>query len=313
MILILMCFKRCLRLVPLLATVLALGGCGASSQADTSGVNVAAAFYPLEFAITSVAGDSVGMTALTTPGVEAHDVELTPRQVAAVVQADLVVYLSGFQPAVDEAVKQADPAKVMDVAEFANLMDLGEEDNGDDDHAGHDHGDIDPHFWLDPTRLADVTDAIAQRLAAIEPDQAATFTANAEATRTALVELDAEFTDGLQTCARRDLFTSHAAFGYLASSHDLEQVAVVGISPNVEPSGARIAEVQRLAQEHGATTIFFETAASDAVARSIAHDLGLQTAVLDPIESVTDQSAGDDYPAIMRANLAAIEKANDCG
>ncbi len=308
-----MYFKAHLRLFALLATAFALGGCAAPVKADGADVNVAAAFYPLEFAVTSVAGDSVGLTPLTTPGVEAHDVELTPRQVAAVVQADLVVYLSGFQPAVDEAVKQADPAKVLDVAEFADLMDIGEEDHEDGDHADHDHGNVDPHFWLDPQRLANVTDAIAERLATIEPGEADTFTTNAKATRDGLLTLDTEFTQGLQTCARRELFTSHAAFSYLAARYDLEQVSVVGISPNLEPSGARIADVQKLARQYDATTIFFETAASDAVARSIAHDLGLETAVLDPIESVTEQSAGEDYPAIMLSNLAEIEKANDCG
>ncbi|MEO7587646.1 MAG: metal ABC transporter substrate-binding protein [Arachnia sp.] len=307
-------FKRArLPLLVALAASLALAGCGAAEPAGKTGVKVAAAFYPLEFAVHSVAGDAVDLTPLTTPGVEAHDVELTPRQVAAVVDSDLIVYLSGFQPAVDEAVKQADPAKVLDVAQFADLKELGEESHADGDHAGADHGDIDPHFWLDPMRLAVVTDAIAERLAAVAPEHASTFISNAKAAHTALEALDTEFSTGLHTCVRRDLFTSHSAFGYLAMRYGLEQVSVVGISPNVEPSGARIAEVQKLAREHGATTIFFETAASDAVAKSIAQDLGLQTAVLDPIESVTDQSAGQDYPAIMRANLAAIEKANDCG
>ncbi|WP_233557880.1 metal ABC transporter substrate-binding protein [Tessaracoccus antarcticus] len=312
------------KVFPLLASLaiaLALGGCTSADEADGTSVKVAAAFYPLEFAVSSVAGDAVDITPLTTPGVEAHDVELTPRQVAAVVNSDLVVYLSGFQPAVDAAVKEADPAKVVDVAQFADLKSLDEEahaehaadDGAEADHAGHDHGDIDPHFWLDPLRLAAVTEAIAERLAVIDPDQATTFASNAKSARSELSDLDSEFTAGLTTCARRELFTSHSAFGYLAMRYDLEQVAVVGIAPDVEPSGARIAEVQNLAREHGATTIFFETAASDAVAKSIARDLGLRTAVLDPIESVTDQSTGEDYPAIMRANLAAIQTANDCG
>ena len=312
-----MYYKARVPLFVILTAALVLGGCGATDTAESSGIKVAAAFYPLEFAVANVARDSADVTPLTTPGVEAHDVGLTPRQVAAAVDSDLVIYLSGFQPAVDEAVKEFDPAKVLDVAEFADLMDVAPDDHQgtdeDSDEAGQDHGDFDPHFWLDPLRLAAVNDAIAERLGVIDPDQASTFTANAEASRDELSDLDQEFAEGLETCARRELFTSHAAFGYLAERYDLTQVSVVGITPDVEPSGARIAEVQKLAREYGATTIFFETAASDAVARSIAHDLGLEIAVLDPIELLSDQSAGDGYPAIMRANLAAIQKANDCG
>ena len=117
----------------------------------------------------------------------------------------------------------------------------------------------------------------------------------------------------MQNCERRSLFTSHAAFGYLSSRYDLNQVSVVGISPNVEPSGARIAEVQKLAREYDATTIFFETTASDAVAKSIAADLDMKAAVLDPVASLNAQSLDEDYLGIMRANLGAIQEANDCG
>ncbi len=310
-----------------MAGVLALSGCGVNDRAavgdsaEDSAVQVAAAFYPLEYAVTSVGGDLVSVSSLTTPGIEPHDVELTPQQVATATQADLVVYLSGFQPAVDEAVQQADPARVLDVAEFADLKGVDEsleahdedEDHDADHDADHDHGDMDPHFWLDPQRLAAVEEAIAERLTLLVPEEAETIASNATSAVATLNEIDDELSSGLENCARRELFTSHSAFGYLADRYDLEQVGVAGISPNVEPSPARIAEVQELAREHGATTIFFETAASDAVAASVATDLDLETAVLDPIETLSDQSAGEDYPAIMRANLAAIQEANDCG
>lgn len=315
--------------VPLLgvAAALALSGCGVSGDGNVAGagddskIQVAAAFYPLQYAVASVGGDVVNVSSLATPGIEPHDVELTPQQVAAATQADLVVYLSGFQPAVDEAVKQTDPAKVLDVAEFADLKGIdesldehgNEHQDADHDEAGHDHGNSDPHFWLDPQRLSAVEDAIAERLKELAPEQADIISVNATAAVSQLTKVDEEFSDGLATCERRELFTSHSAFGYLAGRYDLEQVGVAGMSPNTEPSPARIAEVQELAREYDATTIFFETAASNAVAKSIAQDLGLKTAVLDPIETLSDQSASEDYPSIMRANLAAIQEANDCG
>ncbi len=322
MILILMNFGHVATVLIGLTSVLTLAACGipedavpgGSASVDDSAIQVAAAFYPLEYASTTVGGDAVNVTPLTIPGVEAHDVELTPRQVAALVEADLVVYLSGFQPAVDEAVKQADPSRVMDVAPYAELLAVDAEGHtAGDVHAEDDHGDVDPHFWLDPLRLASVTDAIAERLATMNPEKAQFFADNAASTRGELTTLDSEFTAGLQNCERHSLFTSHAAFGYLAERYHLIQVSVVGISPNVEPSGARIAEVQQLARDYDATTIFFETTASDAVAKSIAQDLGMTTAVLDPVASLNDQSLDEDYLGIMRANLAAIREANDCG
>lgn len=308
----------------IVAGALALTACGSQSP-DTSpddNLQVAAAFYPLAFASELAGGEDVTVENLTTPGMEAHDLELSPQQIVALTEADVVVYLAGFQPAVDDAVAQSDSQHVIEVSGFADLTehaghehedhDHGTEGHEEEDHEGHDHGEMDPHFWLDPTRLAQVVEAIAAELGEIQPDAAEAFTANATAGAELLTALDEEFTTGLAECERREIFVSHAAFGYLTARYDLEQISVAGLSPDAEPSPSRIAEVQELAREHGATTIFFESRASDAVAESIAGDLGLHTAVLDPLEALTEQSAGEDYPAVMRTNLEAIRDANGC-
>ena len=313
----------------LVAGALPLTACGTQSPGEPGDDNlqVAAAFYPLAFASELAGGGDVTVENLTTPGMEAHDLELSPKQIVALTEADVVVYLAGFQPAVDDAVAQSDSQHVIEVSGFADLTepvghdhndhadddhDHGAHEHGDEGHEGHDHGELDPHFWLDPTRLAKVVEAIADELGAIDPAAAETFAANAAAGAEELAALDEEFATGLAECERREIFVSHAAFGYLTERYDLEQVSVAGLSPDAEPSPSRIAEVQELAREHGATTIFFESRASDAVAQSIAGDLGLRTAVLDPLEALTEQSAGEDYPAVMRANLEAIRDANGC-
>ena len=136
--------------------------------------------------------------------------------------------------------------------------------------------------------------------------------ANASALREELTSLDEEFVSGLEECVRREFVTSHQAFGYLADRYDLTEIGISGLNPEDEPSPARIAEVHELAREHGVTTIFFETLTSPAVAEAVAGDLGLQTAVLDPLEGVSENSPGEDYPSIMRANLEALKQANDC-
>lgn len=296
----------------LAAATLVLTACGApAAPAESAELRVAAAFYPLQYAAELSAGADVAVTNLTTPGMEAHDLELSPQQVVDLSEADVVVYLEGFQPAIDDAIAQASPEHVVEVSQFADLTDHADEEGHSEDD-GHDHGDLDPHFWLDPIRLAKVSEAIAAELGEVAPDRADAFAAAAADGAAELTALDDEFKAGLAECERREIFTSHEAFGYLTDRYDLEQISVAGLSPESEPSPARIAEVQELAKEHGATTIFFESQASDAVAQSIAGDLGLTTAVLDPLEALTPESAGDDYPSVMRANLAAIRDANGC-
>ncbi|MDO5678021.1 MAG: metal ABC transporter substrate-binding protein [Propionibacteriaceae bacterium] len=310
---------------------LTLTACGAPSSGDAGGEGptVVTSFYPLQWATEQVVGDSgATVEVLTKPGVDAHGMELSPRQIASLSAADLVVYLHGLQPEVDGVIPSAGAASVLDVAEVVNLApiadghnhDHGEEGHAEDEHAddehsaddGHDHGDFDPHFWLDTERMSAAVEAIAAHLSDTNPAGAETYRANAEATVAELTKLDQEYRAGLAKCERREFVTTHAAFQYLAQRYDLEEIGISGINPDGEASPARIAEIHDEAQRHGVTTIFFETLTSDAVARSIAGDLGLKTAVLDPLEGVSDKSPGTDYPSIMRANLEALRSANDC-
>jgi zinc transport system substrate-binding protein len=294
--------------------VLASSAC-AANPGDDGTIRALASFYPLQMVTEEVGGDRVEVASLTPPGAEPHDVELSPAQVAELGAADLVVYQSGFQPSVDDAVVQTAPEHVVDAADQADLESTGaheDDEHADDEHAQdeHDHEGVDPHFWLDPTRLAAVAGSVADALSEIDPDGAATYQANADALVDRLTELDEEYASALATCERRVVVTSHEAFGYLADRYDLDQVGISGIDPESEPSPARLREIGDVVQDEGVTTIFFETLASPKVAQTLAADLGVETAVLDPIEGVTDDS--QDYFSIAEANLDALRVALSC-
>ncbi|MFL6027609.1 MAG: metal ABC transporter substrate-binding protein [Friedmanniella sp.] len=318
------------RLSALLTTsaLLLVAGCGGAGTATGSSakqpgqLSIVTAFYPFAFVAERVAGSHALVTTLTQPGAEPHDVELTPRQVGSLSVADLVVYERGFQPAVDQAVDQSGASAVLDTATVVPLEPLGTtpdphedghghgHEHGHDD--GHDDGALDPHIWLDPTNLARIATDLAGRLSAMDGEHAADYRANAARLGRDLGGLDAEFRRGLAHCSRTEFITTHAAFGYLARRYALTQVGITGLNPDTEPSPSRIAQIQREATSRGVTTIFTETLISPAIARSIAGDLGLVTDVLDPVEGITSASRGQDYLAVMRSNLSALEKANGC-
>ncbi|MGY1708282.1 metal ABC transporter substrate-binding protein [Geodermatophilus sp. SYSU D00758] len=308
------------------AAALALSGCGGSDGDAASagggsggGLDVVAGFYPLEWAAERVGGERVEVTSLTPPGAEPHDLELTPQDVGAVSDADLFVYLEGFQAALDEAAQSEASGSAWDAGRAAELSltteahDHGQEgeEHAEEEQAGGEEA-ADPHFWLDPTRLADVGDALADRLAELDPDGAATYEENAAALRADLEALDAEMQEGLGGCAVDTLVTSHDAFGYLADRYGLEVVGISGLSPSQEPSPGQLAEITELVQERGVTTVYTETLVDPAVAETVAAEAGVETAVLDPLEGLTDESAGEDYLEVMRANLATLQEGQSC-
>lgn len=286
---------------------LGLGACSTSpgTSDDGAGLDVLASFYPLQFASERVGAEAVVVSSLTPAGAEPHDLELSPAQVRAVGEADVVVFLSGFQPAVDEAVAARAPEHLVDAADSARLV-----EGADGSEEDSDHGSTDPHFWLDPLRLADVAGAIAAEFTAVDPENTQAYATGLESLEADLAALDAEFTEGLASCETRTLVTTHDAFGYLAERYDLDPLPISGLDPEAEPSPARLREVAALAQEAGATTIFTETLVSPRVAEVLASDLGLATAVLDPVEGITDPER--DYLDVMRANLEALRTGLRC-
>lgn len=300
-----------------LAATATLAGCSSQvpggSAEESDGVTVLASFYPLQYVAQQIGGDLVTVDNLTPPAAEPHDLELSPAQVREVGTADLVVYLSGFQNAVDEAVEARAPEHVVDAADATELV--VHEAEAEQEHAEEEGREAtDPHFWLDPSRLATVGQAVADELTAADPEHADEYAAGALRLGQRLDELDQEFADGLAACQGATLVTSHAAFGYLADRYALEQVGISELDPEVEPSPARLREIGDLVQERGIKTLYSETLVSPKVTETLASDLGVDTAVLDPLEGLSEEAtaAGEDYVSVMQANLAELAEGLVC-
>jgi zinc transport system substrate-binding protein len=271
-----------------LLALLTATACGGSDD-EGSSEHVIAAFYPIAYAAQRVAPEA-DVENLTPAGTEPHDLELSARDTEEIEEADVVLYFgAGFMPALEETVDDHDGA--VDLLAGQRLL-VGE-------------GGPDPHVWLDPNRYA----AIARKIEDALGDRG-----GADALVADLEELDAEFRDGLATCERRQIVTSHAAFGYLADAYDLEQIPLTGVSPEAEPSARAIEELVDEVRGKGASTVFFETLVSPELAETVAREAGAETAVLNPLEGLTEGEIKDgaDYFTIMRKNLAALRKALAC-
>lgn len=288
---------------------LMLAGCtSASSGGDDGTTSVVASFYPLEEAASLVGGDLVTVENLTPPGVEPHDLELAPDDIETIATADVVIYLGGgFQPAVEDALAETEDAVTVDALAAVDTEPAppGEAEEG---------LTVDPHVWLDPARFEQVVRAVADALSEADPANEATYVSSAEAYVAELATLDEEFRTGLSDCERTTIVTSHEAFGYLAESYGLTQVAIAGLSPESEPDARRLAELRDLVEEQGVTRIFAEELVSPAVAETLADEAGVTVDVLDPLESLTDEQveAGEDYVSVMRQNLDRLRAALDC-
>jgi len=276
------------------ALVLALPGCGGNGDGGGGeggggdATRVVASFYPLAFLADEVGGPRITVDNLTPPGVEPHDLELAPQDVARIRGADVVLYLGGgFQPAVADAAGGAE-GRALDL-----LAELGVPADGD------------VHVWLDPARYADVVRLVATELTGDE--------GSARLTLHRLDELDGIYELGLESCERREIIVSHAAYGFLADAYGREEIALAR-SPDAEAAPRDLERIAQLVRDRGVTTVFVEPLASPEEAETIARETGAEVAVLDPLEGLTEEqlAAGEDYFSVMLANLEALRAALDC-
>lgn len=298
--------RRLVLALALLILVAGSAGCvlprrqAATPPADNR-LQVMATVYPVYEFARQVGGDKVNVRLMVPPGTEPHDWEPTPQDLAALSQARVFIYsgagLETWVPRVLTGNMRRDAV----VVEASQDVELYKSPDG--------HGD--PHVWLDPVNAQTMVENIRDGLIAADPANKAYYTQNAAAYEKQLVGMDAAYKDALAHVARRDFVTSHAAFGYLARRYGLNQVPIMGLAPDAEPTAETMANIVRLVRQKNIKYIFFETLVSPKLSQTIAQETGASTLVLNPLEglSAQDMAQGKNYLTVMHDNLVNLVRA----
>jgi zinc transport system substrate-binding protein len=326
----------------ILALSLLLAGCVNTESSIIQGevltpdLKIVTSFYPLYEFTKNITGESVSVTSLVPMGAEPHAFEPSPRDLTSIYEADLFIYngagIDAWAAKISaDLIKQGIPT--MEMSEYVTLLgtedhdqheddhededhDQHEDDHEDEDHDQHedDHGEFDPHFWLDPVIASSLIDVIQEKLSTISPELKSGFIANAKEYKLELAALNDKYTTSLSSCELNKVVTSHSAFNYLAARYGFEIESIAGISPESDPSPARIAELAEFVAKNNIKYIFFETLASPKIANTLASEANIDTLIFNPIEGLTkEQTAnGENYLTIMNQNLEALVTGLNC-
>jgi zinc transport system substrate-binding protein len=267
---------------------------------------IAASFYPLYFFTSQIGGEKVNVLNVTPADAEPHDYEPTAQDIARIESSRVLILNGNFEPWGDRIKENVDPKRTVVVIAGQGPTTQQVIENRENI--------LDPHVWLSPRLAKQMVDKIAAALTQADPENADHYGSNARILKSKLDDLDNEYRHGLARCAKADFITSHAAFGYLATTYHLKQVPIAGLSPDAEPSPRRLADIASFARKNNVKVIFFESLVSPKLSQTIATEVGAQTMVLDPIEGVTndESAAGKDYLTKMRQNLANLRIALQC-
>jgi zinc transport system substrate-binding protein len=280
-------------------------------------ISIVASFYPLAYVAEQVVQDLANVTTIAAASAEPHDFELSPTDVAKIVSSDLAIHIPDFMPSFDAALADLSSEKIIDATNGITLLEASHEGDGhkDDDEHGHEEDDEhghegdDPHIWLSPLNMILLADQIANRVSESYPDLTIAINLNLENFKAEMLTLDSKYKNALASCEIKTLLVSHEAFGYLVNQYGFEQLGISGISPEAEPSPMRLAEVAKEATKIKATTIYYETKVDPSVANVLAAEIGITTAVLDPIETKPEMG---DYLYAMEQNLEALVQGQGC-
>lgn len=307
-------------LVAALAVMIA--GCSATqsngAQKSTEKLKVITTAYPVYEFTKQVGGDKTEVIMLIPPGAEPHDWEPKPKELAQLRSAKLFLYHgAGLEPVEKLLAKDVIGDTVaVEVSKGITPLSSNQADEDDDhdldqnDHHHH-HQGIDAHMWLDPVLAQQEVNHIAEALSGVDPQNAEYYRQNAARYNTELAKLDEEYKAALKDTARRDIITSHEAFGYLAKRYGLQQIGIMGLAPDSEPTPDKMAKVITFCREHNVKYIFFETLVSPKLSETIAKETGAGLLVLNPLESLSEDEIkqGKNYVSVMRDNLANLKLA----
>lgn len=278
-------------------------------------LKVYVSIYPVYYLAQRIGGERLDLTLIIPPGTDAHDFEPKAKLVGEMTKADVIFYNGlGLEHWTESLFGQLPKSvTVIETSVGIETHTIDEVLKGDSHQHEHNHNHgaegLDPHIWLDPTKAIQQAAHVLEALKAADSEGANVYTENFEALKADLEELDAKFQADLSAFKRREIVVGHAAFGYLVERYNLKQIAISGISPLEEPSAAALGELTHVVKDNKVTTIFYETLASPKFSEVLAAETGTKTAVLNPLEGLTQEEfdAGEDYISIMMKNLEAIK------
>jgi len=279
---------------------------GSGKMISNGKLQVATSFYPLYYFTTQIAGNKADVKNITPSGAEPHDYDPSAGDIANIEKGNLLVLNGGVEAWGNKIKDNLKGANVQVITAGQGLLSQQVNEDG--------QNQTDPHVWLDPLLAKQEAYVIAIGLEKVDPKNISYFQQNEKTLDAKLDALDAAYKTGLARCQEKNIITSHAAFGYLATRYHLTQVPIAGLSPDAEPSAQQLADIVNFAKANHVKYIFFESLVSPKLSDTIASEIGAETMVLDPIEGVSDDDmkAGKNYYTIMQENLKNLQTALSC-
>ena len=289
-----------------------------SEKQDTEKINVIASFYPFYEIAKEIGGNNTVVTSVIPIGVEPHDWEITPQQIPDITQADMIIYNGiGFDSWLGKK-EQFRNSFLVDISKDLQLIKLGKlkSENTKSTDQIYDHiSRYDPHIWLDPILVKNISKTISNALIKLDPNNTKAYEQNTENFNQQLDALDTLIKKSLTNCELHDFITFHEAFQYFANRYSLNQHAVHGLASEGEILPQQIVKTISLAKDLGIDIIYSEELKDPRLSQTLAEEIpNGKVLLLSPIEGINQEEQKKDigYLDKMEMNLENLKQGLKC-
>lgn len=311
--------KRVQALLLALALSLGLAGCAVQPGVDADDGRlrvVTTIFAPYDLA-RAVGGEDVQLTMLLRPGSEVHAYEPTPKDIIAIRNADVFVYVGGESDVWVDAVLEGIDNPDLRVVTLMDCVDPLEEETvaGMQAEDGETSGEpeYDEHVWTSPRNAMRICEKLAAVFAAADPVHEEDYVNQCDAYVGELEQLDAEFREIVETAARKTVvFADRFPLRYFAEEYGLDYYAAYpGCADSAEPSAATVAFLIDRVQAEGIPAVFTIELSNGRLADTVCEATGAKKLQFSSCQNVTaaEFQNGATYLSLMRANADALREA----
>ncbi|MGE6607520.1 metal ABC transporter solute-binding protein, Zn/Mn family [Halomonas sp. NPDC076908] len=286
-------------------------------------VQVATSFSILADMVENVGGEHVDVTSLVGADGDAHVYSPSPGDARSLANADLVVFngllfegwmerlisASDYSGALVTATDGIEPRSFAEHEEHDDHEEHGHDDHANE-HAGHGHGNQDPHAWQDMHQAEVYIANIRDGLIAADADNADAYRANAEQYLQEMAEVDAEIRALIgEIPASTSVITGHDSFGYFSSAYGVNFLSPVGLSTEADPSGASMAALVDVIEQENVQALFHENMTNQSIITQLAEETGLPIAGTLYADALASEGDASTYLGMMRHNAQVLHAA----
>lgn len=308
--------RKLLAVITAAATVLSLCACSSESgysNSDSGKLKIISTVFPPYDLARQIAGDNAEISILLPPGSEIHNYEPSAKDMIAIRNCDIFLYIGGENEQWAEKLINSNDTENVTAVKLIDYVPTLSEDEDEHDH-DHDHEhehETDEHIWTSPKNAQLMLSAVYDAICKVDPSDKQTYTKNKDAYAKQLSDLDNAYRSAVDNAKNKTIVLADKfPFRYLAHEYGLEfSAAFAACSDESEPGVSTMIKLTKTIKENNIPAVYYLEFSSTKIADTLCDEAGATKLMLHSCHNVSKQDIENNvsYVDLMKQNLENLK------